>query len=417
MLDRQGINMDKSEGKYIYVLYLLYPVLSLWMVFKNYRASWAKNVVWLFTIFYGFTFYISSDSAADAVRYKDMLVEMGRSNLDFQSFFNLLFSESSSYIDIAQPLLTFLVSRFTLDHRFLFAAFGFFYGYLYSRNIWFLIEQGKTEVQFMNRFLLVFFAFLVGISAMNGIRFWMATHLFFFGTISLVFEQKKKGFWIAASAILVHFSFLLPLVLLLGYRIIGNHRKVYACLFFCSFFVAVLNLNYLNQFSGYLPKVLQAKSNTYLNEDYVQKVAEEKSEKSWFIPLINEGVSYALVLLVGMVLWHHQIYLLDPRVLRVFCVALLFYGVFNILSVLPSMGRFLSLSRLLLVAGIYWASISWEEGPLRQVLIFCLPFLFLFVLFQFRIMMGYSSYLLVFSNPLLSLFMHPDAGILELLMK
>lgn len=417
MSEIQVIHSDKVHNKYIYLMFLLHPVLSMIMVFRWFRSSWAKNIVWLFTIFYGFTFYISPDSSNDAVRYKEMLIELADSDMSISAFFTYLFSETSSYIDFAQPLITFLVARFTTDYRILFAVFGFLYGYLYSRNIWFLVEKSPERIRFWSQFLLIFFAFILGMAGINGIRFWLATHLFFFGMIRLVYEQRKIGLWIVMSCILVHFSFILPCILLLIYRFFGNHLKVYFYFFIVSFFVSSLNLERINQVVSYLPEVLQSKSSSYLNEDYMKQVETEKSEKSWFFPVIKYAKTYSLVLLCIFIFWHRRTYLDDPAMRATFCAALLFYATFNVLNFIPSVGRFLTLSTMVMTAAIYWVSVWRPVGKIRRYLAATAPWFAFFIILQFRVMMGYSSYLLVFSNPVFSIFLEPDAGILDVVIK
>lgn len=409
---------EKNDtSRYAYVLYALSPLLSLFFAFKNIRCTWSKNLIWLFTIFYGFTFYIASDSGSDAVRYKDTLLEMSRSDLTLESLLGLFYSGDSQYIDIAQPLVTFIVARFTDNYQILFAVFGFFYGYLYSRNIWFLIDRANVKINRGGIVLLVVFSLIVSIASMNGLRFWMATHLFFFGMMPLIVEKKKSGLWIAASAILVHFSFLLPFALLLAYLMAGDKLKLYFAIFVFSFFISELNPASLQSASSYLPQALQDKSSTYLNEEYVQGRGHEKSNRSWFILFSSKAIAYAVVGFAILVFIRRKRYLEKASLYSLFSVGILFYGVFNILNNLPSLGRFLSLSQMLLISVFFWVIIMYPGKALNRILFLCMPGFMVFVVLEIRIMLGYSSYLLLVGNPVLACFLHPDEGLFQFIAK
>ena len=58
------------------IFFLVWPFGSLAFTAYHLRSSWAKNIVWLFVIFFGLTFVISNPKI-DANRYNDKLQEMG----------------------------------------------------------------------------------------------------------------------------------------------------------------------------------------------------------------------------------------------------------------------------------------------------------------------------------------------------
>lgn len=410
----RSLSSNRRINIYPFLIYLLSPLVSIILALRNLRAPWAKDVVWLFTIFYGFTLYIASGSGADAVRYKDTLIEMAKSDLSLQSLGDLFYSEEGGYIDIAQPLITFFVSRFTDNYKFLFAVFGFFYGYLYSRNLWYLIDRAGDRISRWAGILLIIFAFIVGIASMNGLRFWTATHLFFFGLMPYIVEGRKKSLWISACSVFVHFSFVLPLVVLLIYMFFGNKLKFYFLLFVISFFISELNMELLTNATSIFPAIVQKKARSYMNEDYIENVQEVKASRSWFIGVSSKAVAYTIVVLALVIFLRREKYLEDEQLLHLFCVGLLFYGVFNILNAVPSVGRFLSLSKMLLISCCFWIYNRYPDVVLKRIIILAVPGLSLFLLLQLRIMAGYSSYLLFLGNPISAIFLPPDAGVLDL---
>ena len=63
---------NSKEGFYSAILFLIWPLLALALAFRNYRSSWAKNMLWAFVAFYGFCFAIGAENeGGDIVRYVD----------------------------------------------------------------------------------------------------------------------------------------------------------------------------------------------------------------------------------------------------------------------------------------------------------------------------------------------------------
>ena len=161
------------------------------MALRNYRLSFAKNIVWLFVIFYGFTIVIE-DKAMDASRIIDKFEAAAKTQITTRNFISLLYDKDSQTLDIIEPVLVFLVSRVTTNWHFLFAVFGLIFGFFYSRNIWYLIDRAGGQIKKINLINILVFSVLVGFWQINGFRFWTATHMFFFGAMPFLLERKKK---------------------------------------------------------------------------------------------------------------------------------------------------------------------------------------------------------------------------------
>ncbi|WP_199117570.1 hypothetical protein [Pedobacter sp. ASV28] len=134
------------ENIFIWVIFLLSPIISLFVAFRNYRAPWVKNVAWAFIIFYGVNFFIY-DELMDANRYAEKLKNLHETEITTDNFLDLFFSdEESSYLDFAAPVTTFLISRFTDNYAVLFGAYALIFGFFYSRNIWFLLDLSLIHI-------------------------------------------------------------------------------------------------------------------------------------------------------------------------------------------------------------------------------------------------------------------------------
>lgn len=182
---------SNKNSLYIFILYVLSPFLAVLVAVRNYKSAWAKNVVWLFVAFYGYTIVISSEGI-DAASYRNYFIQMVQADLNWDIFSKMLYSDNGGYPDVVQPLITFMVSRFTADYKILFLMFALLFGYFYSRNIWFLLDRAGTSLKKLSIPIIISFVLIVPFWQINGFRMWTAAHIFFYGAILYLLDVSKK---------------------------------------------------------------------------------------------------------------------------------------------------------------------------------------------------------------------------------
>ena len=267
----------------VYILFIIWPFAILIYAIINYRKHWARNIFWLYTIYFGFTFVISSPDI-DASDYADDLKIMAGVRVGTDYLIESYLAPDSGILDIAQKLITFLVSRFTDDYRFLFAAFGLFMGYFLSRIIWYLIDRNNDKIDIYTGLLLICYSLIVGIWDINGVRWNVAAVIFVYGALTYLIGGKKNGLWIAAITVFVHWSFIIALAVLLGYAMIKNRTIIYFILFVVSFTIAELDIElFRDLFYNYAPSLILESRSGYLNEAYIQVRGESVSNLNWYI--------------------------------------------------------------------------------------------------------------------------------------
>src|SRR5690606_25802455 len=101
------------------------------------------NIFWAFIAFYGFNFVVVGNY--DATRYIEKLKVMHHADVTIFNLISTIYTGESSKLDFIEPLLTFLVSRFTDDQQWLMLVFAVVFGYFHSRNLWFLLERVKRR--------------------------------------------------------------------------------------------------------------------------------------------------------------------------------------------------------------------------------------------------------------------------------
>ena len=403
------------QNKDHWYLFLLLPFLAVIMAIRSFRTSWAKNIIWAFVVFYGFTFSISAPvgkeaGSADINRNTDQVTNLYESNLGFAGIAKLY--RDNTDIDILQLTISIAVSFITDSPRVLTAVFGLVFGFFYSRNIWFVLERMNGKLKLTAILLLVAYSLIDPIWNINGFRFFTAAQVYIYGLLPFIFDGKKKGILISAISILVHFAFLLPVGVLLLYVIVGNRTLIYFIFFLASLVSTGINIVAFNNFvESSIPGVLADRTATYRNEDAVEElqsgaVQADVPQRNWYINLYNAGLQWPLTaFLVILFFKRRTMALFNKRFLSSLSFSFLFLGVANILASLPSGGRFITVamfSALPLII-LYVQNFPKEKYLTHKVMI-ALPALLLFIIVSIRIGLFTISVNTLIGNPFVVLF-------------
>lgn len=403
-----------SELDY-YFLFFIWPFLGLLIAFQYFRCKWAKNLIWLYTIYFGFTFVIPNNEV-DASRYRDALIMMRDTNFSLEILFSSYFSADSGMLDIAQRLLTFIISRFTDDYRFLFAAFGLFLGYFLSRMIWLLIEKTSDKLDLLDSLILISFSLVVGIWDIGGFRFSVATLVFVYGVLQYLLNSNKGGLFISISTIFIHWSFGLALAVLFIYLLVKNKLLIYFGIFVLSYLISELNLDAVrNIFSRYAPLAVTESRGSYLNEYYIQGLADRSGSIAWYISGHVQALRwYVFGFAVYYYLWGIQKIREDKQLVSLFSFSLLFYGIFNSLSSIPSMMRFIEVGNLFMLAFLF-SNIVYIKNKMPIILKFVgIPVLLLFIAVRMRMGLDYIGMLAIIGSPLYIYFTENSVALIDM---
>lgn len=402
---------------YVYLVYLVSPMLALIISIKNHKAPWAKNILWLFVAFYGYTMVIS-DEAMDASRYRDWFLQMAQSDLTFTMFIESLYSEDSQHVDVVQPFISFIISKLTSRHEVLFLTFALIFGYFYSRNIWYLLNYSGTHIKRENLLLIITFAFIIGFWQINGFRMWTAAHVFFYGAIQYLLEKKEKGFIIAIFSILIHFSFILPTILLLLFSLNKNRIQVYFWLFILSFLISEINLSQVREFSENItPSFLMDRVNSYTNETYVENKLKRAENLNWYIILYGKALKWTIFSFIIIIKYTGTNFIKSNKPLaNLFGFVLLFLAVANITSLVPSGGRFMTVASLFAVAFIYmYTQKTSPEKIISKLYFFATPALLLYCVVVLRISFDTIGLVTILGSPITLLFSDFNIALIEII--
>lgn len=394
--------------KNAFLYFIFFPFLGFINAIKNYRSSWAKPTVIAFVAFFGMSM-VKSD-AVDSSRYIEKLEMMHASNKDFDTIGNSLYNEEDGQPDIYVALVTYVFSLFTDNGNLLFLFYGLLFGYFYANNIWLVLNESKGKLRREQWLLLAAFSFVIGFWDVNAVRMWTAAHVFFYGGFSYLYLNKKKGLIIAASSILIHFSFILPVFLLLAYSLVRlNYRFLYF-FYIASFFIVELNVDFIRTtLEANVPDFMLPKVKTYFNDENLEIVDKIEVVTNWYVAYYKKIISYFNVIFISVLFFRAN---MSNAAKKLLGFSLLFLGVANIVSLLPSGGRFLSVAFLFSLSLCFIVLTKSKELIVHKSVKILSPLLILICIVSIRFSLDYFN-ITTLTNPIVVFFTNINTPIID----
>ena len=352
---------------------------------------------------------VKSD-AVDSSRYIEKLEMMHASNKDFDTIGNSLYNEEDGQPDIYVALVTYVFSLFTDNGNLLFLFYGLLFGYFYANNIWLVLNESKGKLRREQWLLLAAFSFVIGFWDVNAVRMWTAAHVFFYGGFSYLYLNKKKGLIIAASSILIHFSFILPVFLLLAYSLVRlNYRFLYF-FYIASFFIVELNVDFIRTtLEANVPDFMLPKVKTYFNDENLEIVDKIEVVTNWYVAYYKKIISYFNVIFISVLFFRAN---MSNAAKKLLGFSLLFLGVANIVSLLPSGGRFLSVAFLFSLSLCFIVLTKSKELIVHKSVKILSPLLILICIVSIRFSLDYFN-ITTLTNPIVVFFTNINTPIID----
>jgi hypothetical protein len=398
---------NEKSGFYAALLFLVWPLLALLSAFKNYKSSWAKNILWAFVAFYGFAFAIGAESeGSDINRYVQQVKDLH--TVEMTTSKAVEYFQESGEVDILRTFIAVSLSRVTDSQAILTLIYGIIFGFFFSRNIWYLLEHMEGKLQPITILLLTCFFLVIPIWNINGFRMWTAAHIFIYGLLPFLFEGKKNKILVCLASILVHFSFIVPVGILFGYMLAGNRLVLYFGFFVLSFFISEINLEVFNNIvESYAPEIVQERTSSYRSETQVEQHREGgQQNKVWYAVWYRVALRWSITGFIILLFFKGRAFFKENKGwLSLFSFTLLFNGAANLLSSLPSGGRFGSIATLLALSVIIlYIQNRQHDKVLKRFTLAAIPALLLFIVVAVRIGLYSMSATAVLGNPIIAVF-------------
>lgn len=401
---------------YFFLMWLINPLASALVLFRNMKRVTTITPYLLISFFFGLSFVIIPGSEADSVSYSEELEVTHENFISFKIYFSKLYNEESAKVDIYQPLVTWLVSRFTGNYQWLFGIFAVVFGYFWFKAIRLARLLLPDRLNLFFTLLLLFFALINPIWHINGVRMWTAVGIFFYGLLKTEYLNDKKGYWYLVLPTLVHLSLSVALIVYILFCLFPTKNlKILFVLFILTFFVGELDFEFVRNYFELLPGFVQTRKG-YINEEYVERIKVESGQLSAHIQLFAILSRYMILMLICWIFVSFSLIkkMANPNFTHFFGMALVFSAFSNLASQIPSGGRFLTLSNMIVIFCFIWFSSKDINGyvpnTFKKIGIFILSYL---VIIQIRIGADFYGILVLLGNPVVNILIRDNIPLIE----
>lgn len=401
---------------------LLFPIALLFEGISNIRNKTGRIALILFITFFGYQLIYNVAGSnlgegADCARYAVFFKwSAGQTDISFSEFFSQLNSHDS--VDFFNPILIYVVSRFTDNPHIYFMVYAFIFASFYIRNIQMILKQCTPNRNKLWRLLFVVACFIMSVNDFGGIRMPLAFQVFLFGAFRYVFDGRKNGLIWVASSILVHFSMFAFVILFFIFLCAYKFNVKYFFIFFVvGHLLNSVDIPFLQQFFALLPGGVEDRLNLYTNDANMEQFAEggrfylgamnlwgrlDSLVLRWYIP-----IAVGLLFFKRVSLNRSEEYL--------FKLSLYIYGCALVLSNMPSGYRFMLPSSLICFATIcilYNRNIQAKKILYNFTKLYS-PFLILFLFHRFRFILNEVGFSVLYTNFITMFFVDDNVPILE----
>ncbi len=280
-----------------------------------------------------------------------------------------------------QPLLLYIISKFTDNQSVLFAIYGLIFGYFYSRNLWFVLDKIQGKIPTPIFIFILTFALICPIWLINGFRMWAATHIFIFGLLPYLIDGKKNRLWWSFLSIFFHFSFVFPVLILIGYILLKNKVVFYFIFFVVTSFISEINLENIRGLFIYLPNFLQSRI-VYTSINYSETIQQAMETASWFIIYSEKLFRWLIYAFIVLVFFTGRYNLRkSPELLNLFSFGLWMFAWANLARLIPSGGRFIVIATSIMTIFIIFYLLRYNNLITNKsfILLVCQYYFYLFL--------------------------------------
>lgn len=396
---RRRSSVSQLNTGLMILVFIVWPFLAFLLAVRNYAKPVNRRIILCFFVLFGFTFIpkVGMDSSHYA---SELLINSQQPFSDFIEIASNLYDEGVP--DITKQFITFVVSRFTNSHHWLFATFALLFGYFYLKSITFFFKKYQVHKNSNARYFLLFLPWVLPIFAINGFRMWTATWIFFYGAINIIYYGRKKYILLCLFSTLVHVSFLSANAILLAWIIIGNRKLVWVPLAIGTFFVSELPFDTVQNYAQSIGGAIGQKIITYTTDYYVEGILESLSGAVWFIEWRGKLLLYffaILLVIYGLKIMKEKS--TKPGLQNLFYASLAFLSFSNVSSLMPSGGRFRVIFFLLCCSFFIVYFSRYRQKQLLFLNYLGIAFLALYALVEFRIGSPNLNTFLFFPTPVM----------------
>lgn len=383
------------------ILFLISPFIAFIYSLRTIKTKSSYVVFFLFCVFFGLSFTVSNVrdevNSIDGVSYREKFELYNYvSDSEFYKRFNEYFTFEEGAKDYYFDTVAFYVSRVTDNYHIMFMVFAIVFAYFGLKSLRFLTSEPKFDAS-LSCLILVYLFMINQIFNINGVRFWTAAWIGVYCIFQIFRNGNKKYFLLALCTPFFHGAFWVYILVITFAYFSKWTQKVWVVLFFISFFVSNISVDFVRGIIGYLPPFLAGMAQSYTDAEYIQERSAAGSGFYWVAEIFRFSVKVYMNYLVWLFIKNSSRINANPKTKSLFAFLLIWMTFANFTMPIPSLGgRFMVLAYPI-IAYIWLVNF---KGVKYQKVLHAMPFVFLFSFYtQFLLYKNVLSPTFYFSSP------------------
>lgn len=368
--------MTINEKKKWAIITSLFPFIGLGTAIKANKTSVYTIVFALFFFFIGTQIIVTAGNDFGRYMTKFFTLSM-QSTIPFERYFTSL--DESNQIDYFEPFLVWFVSRFTSNTQIYGGILSMLFGICFSLNFKYIAKYCDSLTKLL--VILLFLLFFIPNPSFYTHRWWLAMQVFLLGALPYILEGKYKCLLFSIASILIHFSFLYPLVILLVYKFLPQRSLLpYVILFLATNTINTIDIGSIATiYEQYLPDSFNSRNEMYINAEF--------QDHNWFSQSAQTAWKLTNIGLTLFIFTRLKSYLENRHEYKSMFVCALLFGTFSAITNMTEWGwRYLDVTNFFFCS-LFILILSDTKNRDRQfnnAIRLASPFFIYIILFQIR---------------------------------
>ncbi len=357
---------------------LFLPVASFSYVLFHPEKKYFKMLFVMFFAFVGLAFCVNMEGTSDVSRYVWGFEQLHSiRKVGFLEYFRSI--PDKQQIDYYSVFMQWLISRITGNPKIYLGILAMVYAMFFAKNVEYIIDKTNNNTKLW----VLLIVLLIVTPKMTSIthRWWTALQVFLYGALPAIFEKKYiRLVWCVITPLLIHFSFVYPLIILMAALMLPKRKLFpYLLVFVVCSLIDSLDFSAITPYvEKIMPEMTADRTVRYINA--------EADDQNFFATSARLFMNIANVIISILIFVKGRQSFKADSTMRSIYVTALMIGSFAAVANLTEWGwRYLNLSNMLFVClYIYYLSFNVDNASVNRMFRVFSPVFIYVIIFQIR---------------------------------
>lgn len=351
------------------ILFLISPFLAFVYSLKRINTKSSYWVFFLFALFFGLSFTNdqgpNEQGSLDSARYIAHFKQYSH-QLNDQV---LIYKDNDYYFDYT----AYLISKITDNYHILFLVFAAVFAFFQLKSLKYLTQEKEFKNNIYGLILCLLFTY-IGISNINGVRFWTAAWVTVFCYFKIYRDNDKRFLLLLLVTPYIHLSYWTVIGMTILTILTKRFERIWIVMILISFIFSSVAFSFTTQNANLLPDFLANKLLEYTNESVMENEARTGTG-FWWIRIASAYLKQAYILTaVCLLIKNRKTVLSDIRTKGLYLASLVWLSFCNFGMSIPSLGRRYILLSYPMIAYLMLVTF---KGSKYKYFIYAMPFIFI----------------------------------------